>query len=338
MSTVAGAFSETVLLNQRVLAEQISFDDRIVQQFKPQFEILNAVKAAQTAQVLTPLAQRKDVDVTVMWENFCEIAADTCGEDCTIGGTKSSTNTKDYAITFCKEVGFSMDENDFIDNEFDMNVAKALLMADKSLTEAFAQYAVAQIESFKGANALTTGKGVVVGNDTYIDPAYWTPAIAAYLTRCIIMNKLTNPVFASGSLLWEQYYVAQANNANANGKGDFNLWSGFQPYFDMWNVDSVNEGTLKAYLISQGALAMANKTYNPAVPQRTWDFTRYTMPSRWLPGMSYDVFYNNECVGTNKLIQHNYTVRFKGDIFLNPLGCDQLNTGVLAFICGNYQA
>jgi len=231
----------------------------------------------------------------------------------------------------------TFDELDFIDNEFDINVAKALLKADKELTEAYAQYCVAQLELFKGCNKLTTGKGVVSNLDTFIAAPYWTPAIAAYFSRVSIMNRFTNPIFLSGSLLWEQFMVAQANSANANGKGDWALWSGMQPYFDMFNVDSVNDPDLKAYLLSMGSVAMVNKFYNPAVPERLMSFTRYTMPSRWLPGMTYDVFYDNECTTGMKVV-HNYKIRLIADLYNNPEGCENCNTGVLAFQCGTQPA
>lgn len=334
MSTIGGSFDETILLNQRVMADELMFDDRIKQQVTPQYEILNAIRAAQTAIVETPVTRRKDADVEVIWENFCDITAAECATDCDFTGNKSSTNAQTYSPSFCKEVKITMDERDFIDNEFDINIAKALLKADKELTEAFAQYAVAQLEAFKGVNMLTTGKGTVSGTDTFILPAYWTPAIAAYFSRVSIMNRFTNPIFLSGSLLWEQFMVAQANAANADGKGDWALWAGMQPYFDMFNVDSVNDPDLKAYLISMGSVAMVNKFYNPAVPERLMDYTRYTMPSRFMSGMTYDVFYDNECT-TNRFAIHNYVIRFKGDIYLNPEGCEANNTGVLAFTCGS---
>ncbi len=333
--SIGGAFDETILLNQRVRAEAILKDDRIKQQFIPQYDILKAIQAAQTAKIMQPLSLRKDVKTELMWENFCDIKAEECATDCTIGGTKSSTNTQEYDLSFCKEVSFSMSEDDFIDNEYEMNVAKALLKADKEITEAFAQYGVARLEAFRGTNVLTTGKGTVVGLDTYIKPEYWTPAIVAYLNRVTIMNKFTSPIFLSGSNLYEQYLVASANSANADGKGDFKLWAGLQPYFDLFNIDTVNEPNLKSYIISMGAVAMANKYYNPDAPQTGFDHIRYTMDSNFLSGMKYDVFYNNACEGTTRKWIHNYTIRFKGDILLNPAGCDQTNTGVLALVCGS---
>lgn len=332
MSTIGGSFDETILMNQLVKATEIGFDDRIKQQFIPQYDVIKAIKAAQTATVQTALSKRKDVAVEVQWENFCDIVVEACATDCTLGGTTSSTNVQEYDVTWCKEVNFSFDENDFYDNVFEMNVAKAFLKADKEITEAFAQYAVAQLEAFKGTNVLTGGKGTVAGTETTIAAAYWTPAIAAYLSRVSMMNKFTNPIFLSGSLLWEQYMVSQANAANADGKGDWALWAGLQPYFDMFNLDTVNTPDLKAYLISMGSIALGGKNLNPDIPVRMFDMTKYAMTSQFT-GLKYDVFYNNACSGTQKLHKHNYLVRVKADIWQNPQGCDLTNTGILSFKC-----
>jgi len=338
MSTTGGSFDETILLNQRVLADRISFDDRIMQQFKPHYDIILALRAAQTATVQTAVSRKKNVAVEVLWENFCDIVAESCTNDCTVGGTKSSTNAQEYDLTFCEEVNFSMDERDFIDNEFDMNVAKAFLMADKRLTDAYALYAVAFLEASLGCNMLTTGKGTVVGTNTSIPAAYWTPSLAAYFNRVGIMNQLTNPIFLSGNNLYEQYFVAQRMGANADGKGDLALWAGLQPYFDLWNIDTVNSPDLKSYLISVGSVALANKFYNPPVPVTGFSNVKYTMPSRYLPGFTYDVFYNNACIDDKSLWMHNYTVKLKADIFLNPTGCNGCNTGILGFSCGDLDA
>ena len=332
MSTIGGSFDETILMNQLVKATEIGFDSRIKQQFTPQYNIINAIRAAQTATVQTPLSRRKDVAVEVQWENFCDIVAEACATDCTIGGTKSSTNVEEYDVTWCKEVNFSFDENDFYDNVFDMNVAKAFLKADKEITEAFAQYAVAQLEAFKGANVLTTGKGTVVGTETTVPAAYWTASIAAYLNRVTIMNRFVNPVLATGALLYEPYLVSQANGANSDGKGDAALWGGLNPYFDLFNIDTVNTPNLKAYLISMGAVAMGSKNINPDIPVVMFDMTKYTMQSQFLP-FKYDVYYNNACSGTQKMHTHNYTIRCKADIWQNPAGCSSTNTGVLSFLC-----
>lgn len=336
MSTTGGAFNETILLQQRVRASEILFDDRIKQQFVPQFEILKAIQNIQTATINSDFQRKKKFDVEIMWENFCDIEAVDCTDTCTLGGTKTSTNTETHSLACFKEAKFSMSEADFIDNEFEMNVAKALLKADKELVEKFAAYAVAVIESGLGDNALTTGgKGVVVAGQTSIAPAYWNASLFAYLNRVAIMNKFSNPILLSGNNLYEANYMANANAGNANGKGDANLFGGVMPmYFDLFNIDTVNTPNFKTYMLSQGAMAIVSKTFNPNVPEKADPFTRYTMRSNFMPSLVYDVWYNQECEAENgRLLKHNYTVRLTADIFVNPTGCDAGNTGILGFTC-----
>ena len=332
MSTTAGYFDETILNNIRRRASEIMFDDRIKQQFDARYDILKAVQAVQTANVYPSIARNKKVvDVDVIWENVCgsEVEANTT---CEIGGDKSSTNLKNYELTYEYAVNFSADEADFDDNEFEMAIAKQFLKADKNLTEHFAQYAAAQIDSFSGWNVLTTGKGTVDGADTYIPAAYWNASLAAYFNRVAIMNKFTSPIMLSGNNLYESMWVAKANAANANGKGDAIMYGDMNMYFDMFNIDTVNSPDLKTYLLSMGSLALASRALNPERPEVLMEHTRYKMSSRYLP-FEYDVFYKNSCT-TNDRTQHDFKVKLVADIFINPTGCDDNNTCVLSFVCG----
>ena len=337
MSTVGGSFTETELLQHRVIASNILFDDRIKQQFIPQFDILKGIQAVQTATINADFKRKKKYDVEVMWENFCDIEAEACSDSCTLGGNKSSTNTETYTLSCFKEVGFTMSENDFIDNEFEINIAKALLTADKRLVEAYAQYAVAQLEAFRGTNAMgSSGKGTVVGADTNINPSYWNPSLFAYLNRVGIMNRFTNPILISGNNLYESYYLAQANAGNSNGKGDHALFGTMPIYFDLFNIDTVNDPAFKTYMLSMGSLAMVSKAFNPIVPETTFDNTRYTMRSNFMPSLVYDVWYNNKCESSaSRLVEHNWTIRLTADIYNNPQGCETGDTGILSFACSS---
>jgi len=337
MSITAGYFDETISNDIRVLAERIMFDDRIKQQFIPQYDVINAIKAVQTANVM-PIAakKRKKVDVEVEWENFCGIEVED-NTTCEIGGTKTSTNLEEYALSYEKAVNFSVDEADFLDNDFDImgintTVAKAMLVADKQHTEAFAQYCVAQINTFKGMNQHTTGKGTVVGTDTYILPEYWDATLMAYMNLAGIKNRFTTPSILTGENLYESVWVANANKGNADGKGDPMMWGSMPINFDLFNVDTVNDPDKITYMLSQGSLAFGNRWLNPDAKEHTIPFDRSTMQSRFLP-FKYDVFVSTECT-TDDLIRFNFKIKLQADLFNNPQGCEQLNTGVLTFICG----
>ena len=311
------------------------FDDRIKQQYIPKYDILKAVQAVQTATVYPAIARnQKTVSVDIMWENVCGLEAES-NTTCEIGGNKSSTNLDTYTLSHEYVVNFSADEADFDDNEFDIesSIAKMFLTADKVLTENFAQYCTSQLEAFRGWNTLgTDGKGVWSSPDTYIAPAYWNADLAAYFARVAIDNRFTSPIMLSGKNLFESMYIAEAKAANANGKGDAILFGDMNMYFDLFNIDSVNDPDFKTYLLSMGSLAMAHRALNPETPEVLDPFTRYKIRSQFLP-FEYDVFYKTQCT-TNDRIQHDFKVKLVADLFNNPSGCDDNNSGVLSFICG----
>lgn len=342
MSRVAGVFTETQLQMLRAKADEMMLDDRIKQQYIPQIGIIDGLRAVNTASVNPKLQQIKDstgktkkYDVEVTWDNACGIEA----EDCTVcdnEGEKLSTNAQSYSLSFCKEVKFTVDEYDYVDNDHDamMAVAKGLLRADKELAEAYAQYAVAVLEANKGVNQMgTASKGVVVGSDTYVLPAYWDAKLMAYFMRAAQLNRFTNPVVISGSNLFEEYLVIQRLAADANGAGNAALLQALRIYFDLFNIDSVNSPDLVTYLLSQGATAMASRTYNPDAVETIGASKRWTKQSLFIPEFKYDMFYSAEC--SNDLVQHNFKTKLTADLFVNPEGCEANNTGILTFICGS---
>lgn len=340
MSTVAGVFSETTLRTLRAIADEIMFDDRIKQQFIPQIGIMEGIRNVQTAQVNPKFSQLKDskgmpkrTDVEVIWENACGITAQEC-TTCTLDGDKLSTNAQTYSLEFCKEVQFAVSEADYIDNEFDANlsIAKGLLRADKVLVEAYAAYAVSVLEANKGVNAFDGGKGCVLGSDTYIQAAYWDAKLMAYFMRVAQLNSFTTPTLLSGSNLFEEYFVINKMQPDANGKGNQALMQTFPVYFDLFNIDTVNTPNLVTYLLSQNSLAIASRAYNPAVPEVYGASKRWSLPSKFIPEFKFDVFYTAAC--DNDFVEHQFKVKLLADLFVNPEGCEADNTGILSFICG----
>lgn len=335
MSITSGVFDETVLLNVQARADQLMFDDRIKQQYIPQINVLNAIRAVQTANISFPKVKTQNVEIN--WINTCGLTVDD-NTPCTIDPVQPSTNSETKAIAWNKTVQFSVSEDDLKDNQYwiDDFVPRMFLKADKELAEAFAQYAMGRVDSFRGENKNTVGKGVVSGLDTFIQASYWTPAIVSYFNRTAILNRLTSPVFLSGNNLFEQVDQAAFMAANANGKGDFIAWNSLKMYFDLFNVDVVTDPLLKTYMLSMGSLAMANWYKNPLVPEAVnieAFNTRYSLPSRFLPGFYLDAYYKPICGGDDRIV-HTWKVQLYADVFVNPEGCEEGNTGILSFVCG----
>ena len=91
------------------------------------------------------------------------------------------------------------------------------------------------------------------------------------------------------------------------------------------------------YMVNKGALAFVTKAiyegYTAASPAKYMDQHRWSMPSFYLPGVVYDVHYDNECSGCGDYFTHNFKLKTTGDIFLNPVGCTATRTGILEFEC-----
>lgn len=344
MSTIGGNFSETLLNAIRVKADALSFDDRVKQQFVPDYDTLKAIQAVQTAQISNVFRSLKSghggdkcTTVDVIWQQFCDIVADD-NVECEFCGPETSTNKDTHTLTFEKVASFSVDEYDFCDNEFDYKeaIAKAMLKADVELINAFAAYAVAVINTNLGWNVKTDGKGNVIGNLTYLLPAYWDAALIAYLQAVSKMNKFTSPVILSGNNLFEPVLIANANRGNEGKKGDAVLYGQFPFYFDLVNIDGIN-ADYRTYMLSMGSMAIANIAHNPPSPQVvTPVFTRWQEASRFMPQLNYDVWYAPEC-STDDKVKHCFKYKLTGDILVNPTGCDDHNTGLLAFVCGTGQ-
>ena len=350
MSRIPGEFDETILLQQQHMADKMMLDDRIRQQFIPQYNVYNYLRSLQTATVNPAFNTRakKDYDVEVSWVNACS-NFDIVDVACAIGGDELSTNIETYILNHRFVKGFTVRDDVMRQNDYETQelIAKGLLKIDKEITEDFSQFLVGRLNGFSGVNVVpNVAPGIIVnGNITEIQAALWVPAIMAYFARTSILNRFTSPALISGSNLWETLYVAAANNANADGKGDFILWNGMPIWFDLFNVDVVNNPDYFTYMVSQGAVAMANKAWNPDTPYRSMHDIRYTMPSRFMNGMRYDVYYTNNCIDEGDLAEnrnqsiannrdalgHHWKVVLTADLFLNPEGCEEDNTGVLRF-------
>lgn len=342
MSTTPGYFDETILQDIRVKAAEIAFDDRLKKRFIPHIKVLDVIQQLQTARVEPLPLKYKEADLEVTWLNVCgnEVEED---ENCELGGEEASSNLETYSISWNRAYKFSVDEVQFIDNDYDRDEAVAIqfLNADKALSEAFAQYAVGRLEAFKGVNCVTDPATYTVsGHDTFIPPAYWDADLIAYMQRVSVMNQFTDPVILSGVNLYDPAIIAAFNAGNADGKGDSMKYDALDIQWDLWNIESVN-GTenKRTYLISQGAMAMGSRNYAPPEYDDVKNtFVRYRLPSNHTPFV-YDVYYSAECSSRKNLIKHNFKLVLHADIFNNPTTCldcgGETNTGILAFTCGS---
>ena len=330
MSTTAGSFAETVLVNVRANIENFpNWDANVKKQFTPFNDTFKAIWGIQTAKFIDLEDPKKDKTVDVEWLNACGLEDHAC-TDCTMEGTELSSNIQTLALNLCREVGFSIDENKFQDNDFDKEdaIAKGILKADKELAEWLNAQVIATIEAAKGVNDMgTKGKGTVTGTETYINAANWDAKLMAYFERVRKANKFNNPIILDGSNLFEQIMSAKLDT----DKTDNAFFGTLEYYSDEAGIDDANTPALKTYLIDRGAVAIASKVFYPSPV--TYSFgDRYSMPSVLMPGISYDIYHTVACYG--KKVKHQFKVIFNGLVATAPTGCSETNTGILSFTCG----
>ncbi len=336
MAIVSGDFTASDLSAALIRSDQMWTNDLLKADFEGNVDIVTALRKEQNANVSILADQEKDRDVTVHWVNMCgESAEDQDGDDCDLAGNELGSDDKTYALGFAKQWKFSVDEMSFRTNNYNAQevIAKGLLKGDKILSEAVAASALARVESFKGDNAVTDGLGTwdAVDTEQDIPAANWDSALFAHLYRVALQNQYSSPFLLSGSNLFEDWIVTQASMGNANGKGDANLFKMIRTYFDLLNIDSANSPKYKTYMINRGAIAFASKNYYGAKPTfyAGPGQTRYSVESKNLPGVRFDVHYTNRCSGST--IMHDFQMKLKYDFFGNPTGCDETRTGVIAF-------
>ena len=332
MSIVSGDFTASQLATTIITSDKMWKDDMMKADFVGNVDIVKALIGEQNAKVDILTKPEKDRQVKVHWMNLCgESAIDDDGDDCDIGGNELGSDSKTYGLTVAKKWSFTVDEMEFRTNDYSMPqaVAKGFLKGDKILSEAIAATTMAKVEAFKGVNTVTNGVGTVSGTETYVADADWNERLFAYLYRVGIQNQMSNPFLLSGTNLFEDNLITRLAKQNANGKGAAELFKLMRTYFDLFNIDTANDPALKSYMINRGSMAFASKVHYGAKPTKYMEQHRYSIASKNIPGVRFDIFYNNKC-STNTM-KHNFQMKANYDWFLNPTGCLETRTGVLAF-------
>jgi hypothetical protein len=328
----AGDFSCADLVMIQVKLDQMWADSAVKQDYTANCVALQSIIQEQTAQ-FPQLKTEKDTQVKIAWLNHCDDTVSDCTNDCIVGGDELSADCKTYELDICKTTGFSVKEKALRAGIFSKEelIAKAMLQKLKIMDEQLTQTVVSALDTYTGVNQFLNGF-TTSGNDTVIPATYWTPDLFAYFYQTMIMNKHTNSFMLSGSNLFQAEWIARMNMSNSEKAPDMAKMNTIRKYFDLFNMDSVL-GTKKTFTIDKGAVAFVSKNYYPSTPIQYIGAgqTRYSVPSKNLSGVTYDVIYTNDC--TNNEITHHWSFYVKAGFFLNPTGCNSDNTGVLSFTC-----
>lgn len=335
--TAAGTTTCGDLLASVVMADKIWADNVSGRQYIAQVEALRAIRENQSVQ-FSQLRTDKDNEVKLIWLEMCGTSTVACSDLCDAGTLDEiQSGCETYDLDCIAEDGFSIKEFHYDTSYFDWQqaVAKGMLAKMRNLDEKLAQDAVTFLSASTGANKFTTG--IAEGTDSlFIPPQYWGADLMGEFSMISILNKFVNPYLLSGQALYKAHWNAMMNAGNADGKGGAKKFDAFPMYNDLFNVDSVNTPEKHIYLVDPKAVAFVNKARYSSTPREIGngaDKTLYSVESKNLPGVFYDVIYYTTCSGND--ILHNFKIKATGAYLLNPTGCDTDITGVLDFTCGN---
>lgn len=326
--------------------DAIWLDNQTKQDYVPEIGVLETLRKEQTARLEELKTPNKDKTLRVWWLVQCNLTAEDCdddADDCDFSGPEVQEKCEDYALDICVSTTFSIEDNVFRTNEANAQEALALQMLAglKVLDEKLTQKVTAKLNTFVGVNQYNDGIGTVSGVTTYIPANFWGQDMYGYFARVRIMNKFSNPFLLHGGNLFETNWQATYNAANANQAADKPKLNSMRSYWDLFNIEAINAPDQVSYMIEKGSIAFANKARYPLNNPITYQFgKRWSIESSALPGVYYDVYYKERCVMVNgeEFIYHDYKIKARAGLFLNPFGCNEDKTGVLKFVCGEADA
>lgn len=324
----AGDFSPSALLAIKLKAEQMWADSRLAQEYKAHADAAVAVLQNQTASFRELDNPEKDNQVVVNFINPCGVTVDDCESNCDISGPELETKGKTYELDTCKKADFSVNAEKMRTNTYTVEeqAARGLALRLKALDEWWAQRVLVKLKAFAGVN-VAPDPYTWAASTTSVPAANYNRSMIGNLINQSILNRMGGAYFIDNGSLFVDFWNAQIDAGNLDGKGDAARINAIKMYFDQWNFIPAGL-TEDTFMVSPGAVAMKTKTRNPDTPTvigGNVQQTRYTMASPTLPGVKYDVYYTLTCVtdaNGKANIVHSWRIETLGGIFLNPEGCD----------------
>jgi hypothetical protein len=332
------ALTASAIQRIQLKAEEMWADSRKAAEYTTHADAARAVLSNQTARFRELEDSTKDNTVRVVFVDPCGVAVEDCEASCDLTGAQPSTDYKDYALDICKESNFSVSENIARTNMYSVEdlTANRLNLAKKALDEYWAAQVLVKLKAFAGINVFNAANGGPTGytyaaGTTTVPAADYSVALLGYLTRAAILNQMDANYIIDNGELWASVFNAGIAAGNLDGKGLAAMAAELQSKltFDMWNFAKAGI-TEDTFIIGTGAVAMKTIARHSSTPEyidgkvNQW---RFSTPSNVLPGVVYDVFSQLTCAttgtgsATQEDIVHNFKVKTRGGIFLNPEGC-----------------
>lgn len=338
----AGDFTATELMNIQLMSERMWTDGILAREGEPQAGAAIAVLENQNARFSELNNRDKDLKIDVSWIDTCALEDEACEDNCDLTEALLETGKETYQPDICRKSGFSVDAETSRTNSYDTQeaAAKGLAKAIQNLDEFWARQVLVKLNTFAGYNVYPTPWTFdPAAMTTNVPAADYHLSMTANLMIQARMNRLGTPYYIENGLLEAERLNAQLDAGNAEGRGNNARVNALNMYSDPLNfaLSGVSDS-----LFGVAASAVAFKTVNrnpdsPIVIGGSVGQTRYTVNSRVLPGVKYDVYHTVTCVENGRLV-YTWRLETNGGIWLNPAGCPITveeetynSTGVLSY-------
>lgn len=317
--------SKTDLLRLNAKAETVWTESALKNSLGVQTESVKAVLANQTAKFVEFDDYRKDNKLGIIFVDPCGKQVRDCTTTCDLDEAESGTDIIEYEPNLCKEIGFSINEDKLRTNMFNLEdiYAEDISTSLNAMDEYLSTYILAGLKANVGVNVSPdpyTWNNVA--KTTSVPAAAYNLDLIPDMINDALMNKMGNVYFIDSGALWKDFFKAQINEGNAEGKGNKRMTDIVNMYFDQFNFGkaALSENT---FMISNSAVAlkMTNK-FAPTMVELGHKVgqTRYRLPSPNLQGIEYDVTYQMTCNAQGQII-HNWKIQMHGFFAVNPKGC-----------------
>lgn len=327
----------TVALPEVYRSIDVAWNDAIQRaQFMAKADAARVCLEQQTARV-EPLiegsyADAKQRTVRVHWLNGCAIEATAPTDECVASDVELTDGSGTYAIDSYREASFvtSWKAHRTRPHNLNQTIATGILSASKVLDEYLAAQYWAFLVANNGAHEYTPTVGAAGAGDVWeIDAPDWNVDLMPQFILSAEFARFDNAFMIHGLNLWTERFKAGQYAANDNGRGENNLFGTLPMFWDPVGASAASVSD-QSFLVNRSAVALATANFFGTSPAEFAGNHRvYSIASRNLPGVRYDVHELESCTSDDMVISYKLNVNFK--FMLNPLGCTATRTGVLQF-------
>jgi hypothetical protein len=230
----------------------------------------------RSQKLLTENGECRSLEVSWI-KSDCEDPEMEClteADSCEITGNEFESVKKEYKIEQCvRDTFFVWDDDCPNIIKASEQIAHGMMTVEKRIEAKLNKAAISFLDAHTDDNTLVVGNSMnVAGVGTFFNPAEWNHELIAQLALIMHVNKITDPVFLTGTNLWTNHFNAKYENLNDNERDRIAKLTHFPNwYFDALTVDSLL--AMKAtFGFNPGSFAFLSKyDYKTKAPENKLD-------------------------------------------------------------------